>query len=86
MTVRKKMVLAYVAAAVLFVVALKVLAALGAIRLLYLVAGLAAVAGLVAYAAVLKCPHCGGRPFVLRLVPLFFVPKTCATCDRDLFD
>lgn len=86
MTVRKKMLLAYTAAVVFFVVAVKVLFALGAIRLLFVVAALVAIAAVVVYGAILRCPHCSGRPFSLRLLPLFYMPRACATCDRDLFD
>lgn len=85
MTVRKKMVMAYIAALIFFVIAIKLVTALGAIKLFYVLAAVTAVAGVLAYAATLKCPHCQGRPFSIALVPLLYLPPSCATCDRDLF-
>jgi hypothetical protein len=86
MSVRTKVVLAYVAAGIGLVVAIKVLAAASAIPLYYLVAALAAAMSVLAVAIIVKCPHCNGRPFALMFLPFFYVPNTCANCDRELHD
>jgi len=85
-TVRKKMVFAYIAAALLFVVAIKSLSFVGAHKAFSLLAALVVAIGLFAYASMLKCPHCFERAFKRRWLALFYVPKTCAHCDREFFD
>lgn len=86
MTVRKKVAIAYVAAAMLFVAAIKLISLVGAPKIFVLVAAVTVGIGLFAYATGLKCPHCRGKAFSRRWLALFYVPKTCATCDREFFD
>jgi hypothetical protein len=86
MTVRKRLAIAYVAAAIVFVAAIKLVSLVGAPKIFVLVAAVAAGIGLFAYATGLKCPHCRGKAFSRRWLALFYVPRTCATCDREFFD
>jgi fatty acid desaturase len=86
MTVRKKLAIAYVAAALVFVAAVKLVSLAGAPRILVLVAAVAVGVALFAYATALKCPHCHGKAFSRRWLALCYLPRTCATCDREFFD
>jgi hypothetical protein len=86
MTVRKRLAIAYVAAAVVFVAAIKLVSLVDAPKIFVLVAAFAVGIGLFAYATGLKCPHCRGKAFSRRWLALFYVPTTCATCDREFFD
>ena len=47
---------------------------------------LIAAGGLFAYATGLKCPHCHAKAFSRRWLALLYIPKACATCDREFFD
>ncbi|MBS0521392.1 MAG: hypothetical protein JSR90_22025 [Proteobacteria bacterium] len=85
-TVRKKMVFAYISAAALFVAAVEILAMVEAHGLYFLGAAVLAGVGLFIYATSLKCPHCHARAFSRRWLALFYIPKTCAHCDREFFD
>jgi hypothetical protein len=86
MTVRKKMVIAYAAAVLFFVAAVELLSSAGAHKAFFLVAALIVAGALFAYATRLKCPHCHAKAFSRRWLALFYVPKTCASCDREFFD
>lgn len=86
MTVRTKAILAYVAAAALLVAALKHLSRIGAPSFAFLIAVLAVGAVFVAYARSLRCPNCHRPAFSTRWLALLYVPRTCASCDRDLAD
>jgi len=85
LTVRKKMLIAFVIAAAALIAAIKLLSPmanhkgplLGAIGVI--------VGGLFVYASSLRCPHCHGRAFSLRWLMLAYIPKSCFRCDRDLF-
>ncbi len=86
-TVRKKLAIAYIAAAIIFLTAIKLISLAGVHKAFFVVGAAAVVvAGLFAYATVLKCPHCHGKAFSRRWLALFYVPRTCATCDREFFD
>ncbi|WP_085934836.1 hypothetical protein [Enhydrobacter aerosaccus] len=86
MTVRKKMVIAYAAAIVLFVAAVQLISFVGAHKGFVLAAAIAVGIGLFVYATGLKCPHCHARAFSRRWLALFYIPKTCAHCDREFYD
>ncbi len=86
MTVRKKLVFAYIATVILFIAAVQLLSFVGAHKAFFLVAAVFAGVGLFAYATSLKCPHCHAKAFSRRWLALFYIPKTCASCDREFFD
>jgi hypothetical protein len=86
MTVRRKLVIAYVAATAAFFAAIELISFVGAHKAFLLVAAVIAAGGLFAYATSLKCPHCRGRAFSRRWLALLYIPKTCASCDREFFD
>jgi hypothetical protein len=85
LSVRKKMLIAFVIAAAALIAAIKLLSPLVAHRAELLGAIVVIVGGLFVYASRLKCPHCHGRAFSRRWLMLAYIPRTCATCDRDLF-
>lgn len=85
-TVRKKMVFAYVSAVILFIAAAKILSMVQAHVMYFLAVALVFALGLFIYATGLKCPHCGARAFSRRWLALFYIPRTCAHCDREFYD
>lgn len=85
MTVRTKMVLAYIVAACALIAAIKLLSPVVSHKAYFFTALAAIGIGLFVYASRLKCPHCNSRAFSLRWLMLAYIPKNCASCDRDLF-
>jgi hypothetical protein len=85
LTVRKKMLIAFVIAAAALVAAIKLLSPMAAHKGPLFGTIVVIVGGLFVYASSLKCPHCHGRAFSRRWLMLAYIPQTCARCDRDLF-
>jgi uncharacterized membrane protein len=86
MTVRSKVIWAYVGAAVALVVALIAVTKLGVHRAFVPISCCAVAAGFMLYVAKLRCPHCGNRAFAFRWLLAFYVPSTCNHCDREFYD
>lgn len=86
MTVRKKLVIAYISAVIVFVAAMKFLSVAHVRWVFFAIAAILIGGCLYAYAGRLKCPHCHARAFKRRWLALLYVPRTCATCDREFYD
>jgi hypothetical protein len=80
------MAIAYLAIGGPLIAALKLLSIIDAHKAFFLAAVLVAGGALFVYASSLKCPHCHARAFSRRRLALFYIPKTCANCDREFFD
>jgi len=86
MTVQGKVIWAYAGVAVALVAAFTAVIRFGVHRGLIPIACLAVAAGFLIYVTLLRCPHCGRRAFLRRWLLVFYVPSTCAHCDREFFD
>jgi hypothetical protein len=86
MTVRKKLVIAYISAVIAFVVVMRSLSLARVHWAFFWIAAALVATALFAYVTRLKCPHCHARAFKRRWLVLFYAPATCANCDREFYD
>jgi hypothetical protein len=86
MTVRRKLILAWLLSAIIFVIAMNFLHAFHAHGAFFLLAALIVFSGFYFYANSLRCPHCKAKAFQPTQLATPFVPKRCQNCGLDLGD
>src|ERR1700730_11769437 len=86
MTVRQKLIIAWLLSAVAFVIAMNVLRTLRANGIFFLVAALIVFPAIYFFASSLRCPRCRARGFPASRLATPFVPKRCWNCGHDLSD
>ncbi|MFI5002425.1 MAG: hypothetical protein ACHQK9_21280 [Reyranellales bacterium] len=86
MNLRTRLVVAYLAAAVVFLAAIQLLRVFDAHWSYFAAAAFVISAGFFGYVTDLKCPNCNAKAFSRRWLAVAYIPKTCASCDRDFAD